>query len=207
MGYYHLKFNNNQSANITYIDFNTKAHVFLNSDISSTYSNSTDPSWLPFGAVSLFWNNDKLYCVTPSNVSADALSTQIVQMDANGTNSKSLVSIPSNQSMLRGIATDGDNLYTTLETVKENGEAYFSFSKISLSDGTITELLQLDTTDVLFGVYKDKCYFKSLKMIRNPFQANGSCIHIHSRLEKNILLLERLLIHLLEESAGSFTIT
>ena len=48
MGYYHLKFNNNQSANITYIDFNTKAHVFLNSDISSTYSNSTDPSWLPF---------------------------------------------------------------------------------------------------------------------------------------------------------------
>ena len=41
--------------------------------------------------------------------------------------------------------------------------AYFSFSKISLSDGTITELLQLDTTDVLFGVYKDKCYFKSLK--------------------------------------------
>lgn len=100
-GYYHLKFNNNQSANITYIDFNTKAHVFLNSDISSTYSNSTDPSWLPFGAVSLFWNNDKLYCVTPSNVSADALSTQIVQMDANGTNSKPLVSIPSNQSMLR----------------------------------------------------------------------------------------------------------
>lgn len=162
-GYYHLKFNNNQSANITYIDFNTKAHVFLNSDISSTYSNSTDPSWLPFGAVSLFWNNDKLYCVTPSNVSADALSTQIVQMDANGTNSKPLVSIPSNQSMLRGIATDGDNLYTTLETVKKNGEAYFSFSKISLSDGTITELLQLDTTDVLFGVYKDKCYFKSLK--------------------------------------------
>ena len=161
--YCHLKFNKNQSANITYIDFNTKAHVFLNSDISSTYSNSTDPSWLPFGAVSLFWNNDKLYCVTPSNVSADALSTQIVQMDANGTNSKPLVSIPSNQSMLRGIATDGDNLYTTLETVKENGEAYFSFSKISLSDGTITELLQLDTTDVLFGVYKDKCYFKSLK--------------------------------------------
>lgn len=157
-GYYDLLYHENEGANIIYIDFENKIETFLTSDIAATYNDPSNPSWLPLGAHSLFCMNGKLLATIPESTST---ALQIVQMDPDGSDRKVISTLRADQTIKRGIAGGNGKLYTVIESVR-NGETHTILSSISLSNGTIEELCEISPGDLLYGVYGDKIYFKSL---------------------------------------------
>ena len=96
-----------------YIDFATAKLIYLSNDPSALHTNEADTSWMEQSAAFLFVLNEKLYC-TATDFSG---ATVIFEMSPTGNDRRQVLKLPGNLSMKRGLATDGVNLYTTLDAV------------------------------------------------------------------------------------------
>lgn len=156
-GYYLLDSQANRETNIKYIDFATKQLIYLSSDVASAHDTPSDTSWIEQNASFLFVLNEMLYCVTHNFDSA----TVIYEMSLTGSNRRVVLTLPDSCTMTRGIATDEESLYTTLEYVNAQAQQVYGLYQLSLETGEISLLEELGMYDFLYGADGEYLYFKS----------------------------------------------
>ena len=155
-GYYLLEAQQGGGQNMKYIDFATAKLIYLSNDPSALHTNEADTSWMEQSASFLFVLNGKLYC-TATDFSG---ATVIFEMSPTGGERRQVLKLPGNLSMKRGLATDGVNLYTTLDAVNEEMELTSALYCLSLETGEVTLLQELGEADLLYGADGNCLYFK-----------------------------------------------
>ena len=155
-GYYLLEAQQGGGQNMKYIDFATAKLIYLSNDPSALHTNEADTSWMEQSAAFLFVLNEKLYC-TATDFSG---ATVIFEMSPTGSERRQVLKLPGNLSMKRGLATDGVNLYTTLDAVNEEMELTSALYCLSLETGEVTLLQELGEADLLYGADGNCLYFK-----------------------------------------------
>ena len=155
-GYYLLEAQQGGGQNMKYIDFATAKLIYLSNDPSALHTNEADTSWMEQSAAFLFVLNEKLYC-TATDFSG---ATVIFEMSPTGSERRQVLKLPGNLSMKRGLATDGVNLYTTLDAVNEQMQLTSALYCLSLETGEVTLLQELGEADLLYGADGNCLYFK-----------------------------------------------
>ena len=155
-GYYLLEAQASGGQNMKYIDFATAKLIYLSNDPSALHSREADTSWMEQSASFLFVLNEKLYC-TATDFSG---ATVVFEMSPTGSDRRQVLKLPGNLSMKRGLATDGVNLYTTLDAVNEQMQLTSALYCLSPQTGEVTLLQDLGEADLLYGADGDCLYFK-----------------------------------------------
>ena len=155
-GYYLLEAQQGGGQNMKYIDFATAKLIYLSNDPSALHTNEADTSWMEQSASFLFVLNGKLYC-TATDFSG---ATVIFEMSPTGNDRRQVLKLPGNLSMKRGLATDGVNLYTTLDAVNEQMQLTSALYCLSLETGEVTLMQELGEADLLYGADGNCLYFK-----------------------------------------------
>ena len=155
-GYYLLEAQQGGGQNMKYIDFATAKLIYLSNDPSALHTNEADTSWMEQSAAFLFVLNEKLYC-TATDFSG---ATVIFEMSPTGSDRRQVLKLPGNLSMKRGLATDGVNLYTTLDAVNEQMQLTSALYCLSPETGEVTLLQELGEADLLYGADGNCLYFK-----------------------------------------------
>ena len=160
-GYYLLEAQQGGGQNMKYIDFATAKLIYLSNDPSALHTNEADTSWMEQSAAFLFVLNEKLYC-TATDFSG---ATVIFEMSPTGSDRRQVLKLPGNLSMKRGLATDGVNLYTTLDEVNEQMQLTSALYCLSLETGEVTLLQELGEADLLYGADGNCLYFKCTEVM------------------------------------------
>ena len=155
-GYYLLEAQASGGQNMKYIDFATAKLIYLSNDPSALHTTEADTSWMEQSASFLFVLNEKLYC-TATDFSG---ATVVFEMSPTGSDRRQVLKLPGNLSMKRGLATDGVNLYTTLDAVNEQMQLTSALYCLSPQTGEVTLLQDLGEADLLYGADGDCLYFK-----------------------------------------------
>lgn len=155
-GYYLLEAQQGGGQNMKYIDFATAKLIYLSNDPSALHTNEADTSWMEQSAAFLFVLNEKLYC-TATDFSG---ATVIFEMSPTGSDRRQVLKLPGNLSMKKGLATDGVNLYTTLDAVNEQMQLTSALYCLSPETGEVTLLQELGEADLLYGADGNCLYFK-----------------------------------------------
>ena len=155
-GYYLLEAQRGGGQNMKYIDFATAKLIYLSNDPSALHTNEADTSWMEQSAAFLFVLNEKLYC-TATDFSG---ATVIFEMSPTGNDRRQVLKLPGNLSMKKGLATDGVNLYTTLDAVNEQMQLTSALYCLSPETGEVTLLQELGEADLLYGADGNCLYFK-----------------------------------------------
>lgn len=155
-GYYLLEAQQGGGQNMKYIDFATAKLIYLSNDPSALHTTEADTSWMEQSAAFLFVLNEKLYC-TATDFSG---ATVIFEMSPTGSDRRQVLKLPGNLSMKRGLATDGVNLYTTLDAVNEQMQLTSALYCLSPETGEVTLLQELGEADLLYGADGNCLYFK-----------------------------------------------
>ena len=155
-GYYLLEAQQGGGQNMKYIDFATAKLIYLSNDPSALHTTEADTSWMEQSASFLFVLNGKLYC-TATDFSG---ATVIFEMSPTGSERRQVLKLPGNLSMKRGLATDGVNLYTTLDAVNEQMQLTSALYCLSLETGEVTLMQELGEADLLYGADGNCLYFK-----------------------------------------------
>lgn len=160
-GYYLLEAQQGGGQNMKYIDFATAKLIYLSNDPSALHTNEADTSWMEQSAAFLFVLNEKLYC-TATDFSG---ATVIFEMSPTGNDRRQVLKLPGNLSMKKGLATDGVNLYTTLDAVNEEMQLTSALYCLSLETGEVTLLQELGEADLLYGADGNCLYFKCTEVL------------------------------------------
>ena len=160
-GYYLLEAQQGGGQNMKYIDFATAKLIYLSNEPSALHTNEADTSWMEQSAAFLFVLNEKLYC-TATDFSG---ATVIFEMSPTGSDRRQVLKLPGNLSMKRGLATDGVNLYTTLDEVNEQMQLTSALYCLSLETGEVTLLQELGEADLLYGADGNCLYFKCTEVM------------------------------------------
>ncbi len=160
-GYYLLEAQQGGGQNMKYIDFATAKLIYLSNDPSALHTNEADTSWMEQSASFLFVLNGKLYC-TATDFSG---ATVIFEMSPTGSERRQVLKLPGNLSMKRGLATDGVNLYTTLDAVNEQMQLTSALYCLSPETGEVTLLQELGEADLLYGADGNCLYFKCTEVL------------------------------------------
>ena len=160
-GYYLLEAQQGGGQNMKYIDFATAKLIYLSNDPSALHTNEADTSWMEQSASFLFVLNGKLYC-TATDFSG---ATVIFEMSPTGNDRRQVLKLPGNLSMKRGLATDGVNLYTTLDAVNEQMQLTSALYCLSLETGEVTLMQELGEADLLYGADGNCLYFKCTEVL------------------------------------------
>lgn len=155
-GYYLLEAQASGGQNMKYIDFATAKLIYLSNDPSALHTTEADTSWMEQSASFLFVLNEKLYC-TATDFSG---ATVVFEMSPTGSDRRQVLKLPGNLSMKRGLATDGVNLYTTLDAVNEQMQLTSALYCLSPQTGEVTLLQDLGEADLLYGADGDCLYLK-----------------------------------------------
>lgn len=160
-GYYLLEAQASGGQNMKYIDFATAKLIYLSNDPSALHTTEADTSWMEQSASFLFVLNEKLYC-TATDFSG---ATVVFEMSPTGSDRRQVLKLPGNLSMKRGLATDGVNLYTTLDAVNEQMQLTSALYCLSPQTGEVTLLQDLGEADLLYGADGDCLYFKCTNVL------------------------------------------
>lgn len=160
-GYYLLEAQQGGGQNMKYIDFATAKLIYLSNDPSALHTNEADTSWMEQSAAFLFVLNEKLYC-TATDFSG---ATVIFEMSPTGSERRQVLKLPGNLSMKRGLATDGVNLYTTLDAVNEQMQLTSALYCLSPETGEVTLMQELGEADLLYGADGNCLYFKCTEVL------------------------------------------
>ena len=160
-GYYLLEAQQGGGQNMKYIDFATAKLIYLSNDPSALHTNEADTSWMEQSASFLFVLNGKLYC-TATDFSG---ATVIFEMSPTGSERRQVLKLPGNLSMKKGLATDGVNLYTTLDAVNEQMQLTSALYCLSLETGEVTLMQELGEADLLYGADGNCLYFKCTEVL------------------------------------------
>lgn len=160
-GYYLLEAQQGGGQNMKYIDFATAKLIYLSNDPSALHTNEADTSWMEQSAAFLFVLNEKLYC-TATDFSG---ATVIFEMSPTGSDRRQVLKLPGNLSMKKGLATDGVNLYTTLDAVNEQMQLTSALYCLSLETGEVTLMQELGEADLLYGADGNCLYFKCTEVL------------------------------------------
>ena len=160
-GYYLLEAQQGGGQNMKYIDFATAKLIYLSNDPSALHTTEADTSWMEQSAAFLFVLNEKLYC-TATDFSG---ATVIFEMSPTGSERRQVLKLPGNLSMKRGLATDGVNLYTTLDAVNEQMQLTSALYCLSPETGEVTLLQELGEADLLYGADGNCLYFKCTEVL------------------------------------------
>lgn len=160
-GYYLLEAQQGGGQNMKYIDFATAKLIYLSNDPSALHTTEADTSWMEQSAAFLFVLNEKLYC-TATDFSG---ATVIFEMSPTGNDRRQVLKLPGNLSMKKGLATDGVNLYTTLDAVNEQMQLTSALYCLSPETGEVTLLQELGEADLLYGADGNCLYFKCTEVL------------------------------------------
>ena len=160
-GYYLLEAQQGGGQNMKYIDFAMAKLIYLSNDPSALHTTEADTSWMEQSASFLFVLNGKLYC-TATDFSG---ATVIFEMSPTGSERRQVLKLPGNLSMKRGLATDGVNLYTTLDAVNEQMQLTSALYCLSLETGEVTLMQELGEADLLYGADGNCLYFKCTEVL------------------------------------------
>lgn len=163
-GYYNIIWNDDGSSNLVFTDFDSSKTVYLSSEVSAYPKTEQDPSWFKDGVNSLFIVEDKLYAVYPGalfNSTSEAKPACIYQMDPDGSNRKILLEFRSGQQLTQSIVTDGDSIYTTIQTATFSGQTTNELVSIDLKSGNMEVLSSLPQGEALVGAFSDTLITKN----------------------------------------------
>ena len=111
-GFYKSIPNPQKGSNIVYIDYATKAAVYLCSRPECQHNDETCPSWFPFAVGGLFLDakNEHLFCV--GSADSEQEQTEVIwKMDVNGENREKFYTCSPSENLIDMVVSDGSSLY------------------------------------------------------------------------------------------------
>lgn len=163
-GYYNILWNDDGSSNLVYTDFDTVRTIYLSGEVSAYPQTEQDPSWFKDGVSYLFVVEDKLYAVYPGalfNATSEARPACIYRMDLDGGNREVLIEFGSGQQLTQSISSDGEYLYTTIQTATSYGQTTNELIAVDLGTGRMEKLCTLPQGEALVGAFSDKLITKN----------------------------------------------
>lgn len=164
-GYYSLRWNDDGSANLMYTDITSRQTVYLSSEIASEHNGETDPSWISDGASYLFADDDAIYFAQNFAQTGMQATDKLWRLDSNGENRRLLTEFEPNQRLSQTVASDGEFLYTVVETVSSNAQSAPSLYRISIVDGAKEKIAELSNGEFLVGACDDRLIFKTTPLL------------------------------------------
>ncbi len=152
-GFYEVIGRGEKVQNIVYTDYATKSRVYLCNDPGCNHIDDSCPSFLDTRSIEqLFIIENSLY-IQNSPTNLDNEPSQLIRMDLDGTNRKSVLTMETGQRLFGGYATDGEILYYTTMVYVEVPEAEqetndgieFHLNGMNLRTGESTELYNFGT--------------------------------------------------------------
>lgn len=136
-GCYEIFINNDWSCNILYTDVPSRQRIYLSPDLSADHHSESDTSWIEDaqGGCSVFVAEDKLYVSCYGYETAGVL----YQSELSGQNRKKLVEYNEYSPITKGVASDGQFLYTILP----NKSQELQIVRIDTINGKIEDCLGL----------------------------------------------------------------
>ena len=157
-GFYELTPNPQKGSNIVYIDYATKAAVYLCSRPECQHNDETCPSWFPFstGYVFLDAKNKHLFCV--GRADSEQEQTEVIwKMDANGENREKLYTCSPNENLIDMVVSDGSSLYFATGIVdSETWNLKKTLKQVNIESGKAVDLMTYQDAEWLFGAFEDE---------------------------------------------------
>lgn len=156
-GYYYLRYRDDASMNICYIDYETNQQIVLCSQPNCLHNSETCPAWIPYhgSTAGVYEISGKLYVIQYGALSSEdydvfgeAAAARIEVREVDGTNAADLLRLPFNCYFCSPFANDGSYLYGMIQETKtledDSVEATIKLVRISLQDGALETLDEID---------------------------------------------------------------
>ena len=157
-GFYKSIPNPQKGSNIVYIDYATKAAVYLCSRPECQHNDETCPSWFPFAVGGLFLDakNEHLFCV--GSADSEQEQTEVIwKMDANGENREKFYTCSPSENLIDMVVSDGSSLYFATGVVdKETWKLKKTLKQVNIESGEAVDLMTYQDTEWLFGAFDDE---------------------------------------------------
>ncbi len=164
-GYYEPGTLSGKGNLILYTDYATKQRIPLCNRPECLHNDDTCTAWVSRSFVP-FAAGGKLYIIYNStenpSLSVEDQYQRIEQMDLNGENRKVLVRFEANKEMTGNIVCDGTYFYVIRERVESATSASYELLRISLSDGSVETLEELDKQYFLLGGWGSQLLLKDI---------------------------------------------
>ena len=157
-GFYRLTPNPQKGSNIVYIDYATKAAVYLCNRPECQHNDETCPSWFPFstGYVFLDAKNEHLFCV--GRADSEQEQTEVIwKTDVNGENREKFYTCSPSENLIDMVVSDGSSLYFATGVVdKETWKLKKTLKQVNIESGEAVDLMTYQDTEWLFGAFDDE---------------------------------------------------
>ena len=155
-GFYQAMSNPKGGCNILYTEYQSKATIYLCSQLNCTHDNDSCTSWFPASMVSLFSNanHDVLYYIMDNGN-----GSQLWQSNVSGQDRKLVYQGGSTEEICEAIAGDEHSFYFSVRLRNTSDESpsgaglYKELSQVSLESGKRKALLEYPEPTWLFGAY------------------------------------------------------
>ena len=157
-GFYYIQ-DSADYSNVHFIDGASGQDIVLCSNPSCTHDSDACPACFSSGPY-LAFNGDKLYLLFGESGSGEEPG-HIDVMEPDGSGRRTVYTFEANQSFGGSAAGDGENLYFLLATY-EGDSPTMSLARLNLSEGSLTDLCQVDNSTFLMGVACGKLMIKTI---------------------------------------------
>ena len=157
-GFYYIQ-DSADYSNVHFIDEASGQDIVLCSNPSCTHDSDACPACFSSGPY-LAFNGGKLYLLFGESGSGEEPG-HIDVMEPDGSGRRTVYTFEANQSFGGSVAGDGENLYFLLATYKGDSPT-MSLARLNLSEGSLTDLCQVDNSTFLMGVACGKLMIKTI---------------------------------------------
>lgn len=158
LGFYYIQ-DNTDHSNLHFIDEASGQDIVLCSSPSCTHDSNACPACFASGPC-LAFTGGKLYLLFDISASGEEPG-HIDVMEPDGSGRKTVYTFAANQSFGGSVAGDGENLYFLLATC-EGDSPTMSLARLDLSEGSLTDLCEVDNSTFLMGVACGKLMVKTI---------------------------------------------
>lgn len=158
LGFYYIQDSTGHS-NLRFIDGQSGQDVVLCSNPSCTHDSDACPACF-YDSPYLAYTGGKLYLLFGTSASGEEPG-RVDVMEPDGSGRRTVYTFAANQSFGGSVAGDGKNLYFLLATY-EGDSPTMSLARLDLSDGSLTDLCEVDNSTFLMGTACGKLMIKTI---------------------------------------------
>ena len=163
---------------LTYIDYQTQTRTVLCSRPECTHQDDTCAAWFQQVAGYAFADDESGHLFVMTSADDRDETPQILwKMDLNGQNRTKFITMKASDSLGGEFASDGQNLYFTIQSVAQDGQKFNPFSndlvktlcEVNIDSGKTKTLLSFSSSSFLAGAFDRK-----LVLLRNQWDEKGN---------------------------------